>query len=238
MTALLGFMVVIVIFFWIRYRNQSKTNASVVNRQYTACNSVDCVRCQKYEVIRSKAYSILCEFAAKQGWLELKRLSSCLESIDKIVFKNNLQQPNVLYMPMLKSLPIWQWEDFHAETKHLEDNFNIIVDEYKAVADHTRNGWSRNNTESGCWEAFFLFNQGVKIEKNCMKCPQTTRIIEKCLSSVMLNCVFGNVFFSRLYPCTMIANHYGPTNVRLRCHLGKSAITTWRHFTVLFSFKL
>ena len=40
------------------------------------------------------------------------------------------------------------------------------------------------------------------------------------LDSIMNGCAFGNIFFSMLPAKSIIQVHRGPTNIRLRCHLG------------------
>ncbi len=55
---------------------------------------------------------------------------------------------------------------------------------------------------------------------NARRCPRAWRVLGQ-LRTFIANNVFGNACFSVLSPGAMITEHYGPTNVRLRCHLGK-----------------
>ena len=158
-----------------------------------------------------------------------------------------LQNPNILFVPTVRKIPWWEAEGdtsadtFSDEKKTLEANHNVILEEFetvfKDVADVSPKEvtgtegqakvkqWTVNSTEKGCWCVYHLYNQGQKVTENCNRCPQTTKLVEG-LASVMTGCLFGNVTFSVLYPETHIEEHYGPCNVRIRCHLGKDKITS------------
>ena len=49
--------------------------------------------------------------------------------------------------------------------------------------------------------------------------PRTTAIIEG-LDTFMLGVIFGNAFISIINEQSIIESHCGPTNLRVRCHLG------------------
>jgi len=69
----------------------------------------------------------------------------------------------------------------------------------------------------GAWDVFMLYERGIKQVDNCARCPETTRIVEGFDTVRTLS---GLVYFSRLRPGTHIKAHRGPTNLRVRCHLG------------------
>lgn len=69
----------------------------------------------------------------------------------------------------------------------------------------------------GRWTVFFLFERGRKNVRNCQLCPTAAQIIE---TSRSVTTVAGLAYFSRLDPHSRVAPHTGPTNLRLRCHLG------------------
>ncbi|XP_010007479.1 PREDICTED: aspartate beta-hydroxylase domain-containing protein 2, partial [Nestor notabilis] len=79
-------------------------------------------------------------------------------------------------------------------------------------------GWKMNSTPSGEWFTFYLVNQGMCVPRNCRRCPRTYRLLGS-LRTCIGNNVFGNACISVLSPGTVIAEHYGPTNIRIRCHL-------------------
>ncbi|MGH7558102.1 MAG: aspartyl/asparaginyl beta-hydroxylase domain-containing protein [Gemmatimonadota bacterium] len=51
---------------------------------------------------------------------------------------------------------------------------------------------------------------------NCERCPETATLVD----GIEAAHAAGLVYFSRLTPGAHIAPHCGPTNARLRCHLG------------------
>jgi hypothetical protein len=68
------------------------------------------------------------------------------------------------------------------------------------------------------WEVLYLMNQGQWNQENMNRCPQTFALV-KAIPGLMQHCMFGNIFFSVLYPGTKIEEHCGPTNVRHRMHV-------------------
>ena len=55
-------------------------------------------------------------------------------------------------------------------------------------------------------------------QEHCAMCPRTAQVIA---SQPRLNSViYGSHFFSRLVGGTHLSAHCGPSNFRLRCHLG------------------
>ena len=75
-----------------------------------------------------------------------------------------------------------------------------------------------NQPSQELWEVLYLMNQGQWIQENINRCPQAFALV-KAIPGLMQNCMFGNVFFSVLYPGTKIEEHCGPTNVRHRMHV-------------------
>lgn len=70
----------------------------------------------------------------------------------------------------------------------------------------------------GDWKQFTLFARGKKNVKNCEKTPFTCKLIEVFPEARF--CTRGQVKFSVLHPGTHVWPHCGPTNCRLRAHLG------------------
>lgn len=77
--------------------------------------------------------------------------------------------------------------------------------------------WEPLNYRS-VWGAYFLFNQGQRVEKHCAACPQTTALLES-LPLVRIPGRGPTAFFSRLKPGTHIPPHHGATNTRAIVHL-------------------
>jgi aspartyl/asparaginyl beta-hydroxylase (cupin superfamily) len=78
--------------------------------------------------------------------------------------------------------------------------------------------WRGNPCSQGSWNVLHLVNQGVVQERVRALCPQTFAALVR-IAAFAHGCVFGNAFFSVVYPGSSIAPHCGPTNIRLRCHL-------------------
>ena len=65
---------------------------------------------------------------------------------------------------------------------------------------------------------FILFVKGRKVEENCRKAPITCKLIESFEPAK--TCTRGQVKFSLIQPGVRLYPHCGPTNCRLRAHLG------------------
>jgi aspartyl/asparaginyl beta-hydroxylase (cupin superfamily) len=99
----------------------------------------------------------------------------------------------------------------------LEKEYEGIRREILALrrADFQREG--EKIDRSGSWDVFFFYELGRKNVDNCAKCPLTTDIIE---GHNTIRTLAGLSYFSKMSPGTHVAPHRGPTNMRLRCHLG------------------
>ncbi len=71
--------------------------------------------------------------------------------------------------------------------------------------------------KQGNWDVFNFYERGQKNEKNRARCPTIARIID---SHDTLRTLAGVLYASRLTPGAHIGAHRGPTNIRMRCHLG------------------
>jgi ornithine lipid ester-linked acyl 2-hydroxylase len=67
-------------------------------------------------------------------------------------------------------------------------------------------------TDSG-WKTFFFYIAGVRVDKNCARCPATDRALQKIPGMV-------SAFYSILAPGKSLPPHRGPYNGVLRFHLG------------------
>jgi len=73
------------------------------------------------------------------------------------------------------------------------------------------------HSQSKLWEVLYLMNQGQWMHDNIQRCPNTFALV-KNIPGLMQGSMFGNIFFSVLYPGTKIDEHCGPTNLRHRMH--------------------
>jgi ornithine lipid ester-linked acyl 2-hydroxylase len=67
-------------------------------------------------------------------------------------------------------------------------------------------------TQDNLWKAYMLYAFGIKSDKNCIRCPQTTRLIESIPG-------MKTAFFSILLPGKHIPQHRGPYKGLVRYHL-------------------
>jgi aspartyl/asparaginyl beta-hydroxylase (cupin superfamily) len=98
----------------------------------------------------------------------------------------------------------------------LEQKAAGICREYEALERHEFHSESENIARDGNWDVLMLHERGKRNEPICIACPQT---MEALASDGCMRTLSGLAYFSRLAPGTKIAEHRGPTNMRLRCHL-------------------
>lgn len=98
--------------------------------------------------------------------------------------------------------------------KTLENNYQIIKDEFLQIDNSLYTEWHEHNLYKGNWRVFPLTNfKGDIITKNCLKCPETIKL----LSTVPGLRASG---FSILYPQTVIYPHKGYSSEVYRLQLG------------------
>jgi aspartyl/asparaginyl beta-hydroxylase (cupin superfamily) len=115
---------------------------------------------------------------------------------------------------------VYQTADF-PEFRILENNWKVIRRELEGVLDErkrlpTLQDISPVNvhlTRDEHWRIYMLYSYGERIEENCVKCPETTRLVEQIPG-------MKTAMFSILSPGKHIPAHRGPYNGVLRYHLG------------------
>lgn len=167
-----------------------------------------------------------------------------------IVYKRGAQlklypsqhQRSVYNQPNLRARPIWSLPEttYAHHLRMISAHWRIIRDESlgmlidaNAVAwsggssdddDHGggHEGYFRNENENllatGNWKELLLFSRGERHAKNCQRAPTTCWLIEQFKAAA--RCRRGQVKFSVMQPGTHVWSHCGPTNSRLRAHLG------------------
>ncbi|XP_060068728.1 aspartate beta-hydroxylase domain-containing protein 2-like [Ylistrum balloti] len=182
------------------------------------CESPGCVRCSMYDKVLTDATHRLEDmYQLETNNHDLQRIKN---SLKKNIPTNSSQKPEVFYLNGLTVMPWWT-SSFHfaGDVEKLENNFKMICEEFYKVNSNPCALWKVNNTPDGQWKVLHLVNQG-KVQRNMVDlCPNTFNIVSS-LPSVMTENVFANIAFSVIEPGTVITEHYGPTNIRLRCHLG------------------
>jgi aspartyl/asparaginyl beta-hydroxylase (cupin superfamily) len=103
----------------------------------------------------------------------------------------------------------------------IEENWTVIRDELRALlADRVRipsfheiSPEQLFITQDDKWKTYMLYAYGRKIPENCIRCPETTRLLETIPG-------MKTAFFSILGPRKHIPQHRGPYTGVLRYHLG------------------
>jgi aspartyl/asparaginyl beta-hydroxylase (cupin superfamily) len=99
----------------------------------------------------------------------------------------------------------------------LQRDYVAIRTEVEALTEAAFQPEGENQMGRTGWDIVPLYERGRKNEANCARCPTITRVIE---GSNTVRTLAGLLYVSRLSPGMHIEPHIGPTNIRLRCHLG------------------
>ena len=142
-----------------------------------------------------------------------------------------MQQPTAGHFPYLPAL-----EFFPPETIPWLDEIEAATDAIRAellslwaedvpgfrpyvayAPDQPVNQWAELN-HSPAWSAYFLWEDGVRNDSHCARCPETAALLER-LPLFDLPGKAPTAMFSILQPRTRIPAHTGSTNVRTTVHL-------------------
>ena len=157
----------------------------------------------------------------------LKRLGKTIEA-DKVYEEAakvgaipSFWQRSLYNVNGLKAKPTWEVSELDVQNQlnTIKENWKLIRKE--ALDIFERNLYqveSENLSEMGRWAQFELYRQGRKVERNCKNAPITCSLIDK-IPQISKN-RRGQVKFSWMEAGTHIHAHSGPTNCRLRAHLG------------------
>ncbi|XP_043960939.1 aspartyl/asparaginyl beta-hydroxylase-like isoform X8 [Gambusia affinis] len=123
----------------------------------------------------------------------------------------------------LKAQPWWtpQETGYVDLVRMLERNWKTIRDEALAVMDRSRGRFlpeEENLREKGEWGQYTLWQQGKRVGNACQGVPKTCALMERFPEAT--GCKRGQIKFSVMQPGTHVWPHTGPTNCRLRMHLG------------------
>ncbi|XP_069562998.1 calponin homology domain-containing protein DDB_G0272472-like [Brachyistius frenatus] len=123
----------------------------------------------------------------------------------------------------LKARPWWTPKEtgYTDLVKMLERNWKAIRDEALAVMDQNTRQFvpeEENLREKGEWGQYTLWQQGKKLGTSCQSVPKTCSLLERFPEAT--GCKRGQIKFSVMQPGTHVWPHTGPTNCRLRMHLG------------------
>jgi hypothetical protein len=131
-------------------------------------------------------------------------------------FADASSDPSKRIYPELPSQP-WHDPKGFPIVPALESAYDQIREEVMQLQDEDFHRENERIARVGAWDVFFFYERGNKNIGNCARCPTITAIIEE---HDTLRTQAGLTYLSRLRPETYIAPHRGPTNLRVRCHLG------------------
>lgn len=140
---------------------------------------------------------------------------------EKKLFPSEYQR-SLYNVNRLKSHPFWSVAETGYEKYFgvLRQNWERIRDEALRILDD-RNYFT-NETENlkdvGDWKQYTLFARGRKVKENCVRTPLTCKIIDTFPAA--RSCTRGQIKFSVMHAGTHVWPHCGPTNCRIRAHLG------------------
>ncbi|XP_077297504.1 aspartyl beta-hydroxylase isoform X2 [Arctopsyche grandis] len=137
---------------------------------------------------------------------------------DKKVFLSP-QQRSLYNVDRLTGRPWWRPDQtpYVKLIKELEANWQKIAKEATEIQSHFKLE-QENLKDTGHWSQYELFVRGVEIKSHCVKCPITCQIVRS--EAAARGCRRGQIKFSAMTPGTHVFAHTGPTNCRLRAHLG------------------
>ena len=197
------------------------------------CKFPDCIRCRRHKDLLTRARTKLTYYEDNNSknstsaaallltdvLASYRKLSQNDAAGDPGKYDISVQNPLVFHVKGIRAQPEWSVDDFPG-LEALTDNLEHIQSEFWELrhGDTYASYWKENETPSGRWGICHLLDQGVQT-KAVAACPFTWQVVSR-LPAVMTNNVFGNVAFSVVEPGTRIAPHFGPSNIRIRCHLG------------------
>jgi aspartate beta-hydroxylase len=101
--------------------------------------------------------------------------------------------------------------------RYLEAHAREIHDELVALDAAAFHREAERIQRSGDWDVAFFYERGRRRDEICDQCPITTRGIE---AHSAVRTLAGLIYVSRMRGGTHVQPHRGPTNLRVRCHLG------------------
>lgn len=146
-----------------------------------------------------------------EGGAAADRLNRYLE-----LFLNDASHPRMGFYPGLTARP-WHDPSNFAIVHALEGAYGAICQEISALEPKEFQIEIEGMSRVGSWDVFLFYERGRKNEDNCSRCPTITRIIE---THDTVRTLAGLMYASKTRPGTHIVPHQGPTNMRLRVHLG------------------
>jgi len=172
-----------------------------------------------------------------KNWVDIFSIFGGGSSSSSSSNKKTLQDPTVLMVLNLPSREIvTDWHRYTCEYLTQQSTRVIIFEVLKHLGldgdgSFSRN-WTTNDSPKGDWKVFHVLNQGLwnpillsaadnnentnNNNNSNMSYQKKLLDLVRHIPGLLENCLFGNVYISRIYPGTNIEPHCGPTNIRHR----------------------
>lgn len=166
----------------------------------------------------------------KYSSADLVRFDECLDILAGVK-RPKPQEPLLLHFPRLPATPFHNRAHFpwiarlEAATDIIRSELEVVMrEDQRSFAPYIQyppgspvNQWAQLN-HSTLWSTFFLWQDGVRNDANCVRCPQTAALLESLPLAHQRS--FGpTAMFSVLAPNTHIPPHTGSSNARAIVHL-------------------
>jgi aspartate beta-hydroxylase len=133
---------------------------------------------------------------------------------------------NEFYLLGLTSRPLWSLEDLGPVGQQLKEvalHWQVIRKEALSALFGSHDNFEEevdSLRSEGQWQQLVLYENGHMEGLGCSLAPKTCGLLQKYLGQSDLQCQRGQIKFSVMHPGTHVWPHTGPTNTRLRAHLG------------------
>ena len=134
---------------------------------------------------------------------------------------NSFWQRTAFHVNSVKSKPFWELKETKIGylLKRIRNNWKRIRKEALwALNSNLYKNQSEMIRDTGNWKVFQLYNLGKRVDENCLYAPVTCNFIQE-IPQIAHN-RRGIVKFSAMASGTHVFPHSGPSNLRLRAHLG------------------
>ncbi|XP_029633756.1 aspartyl/asparaginyl beta-hydroxylase-like [Octopus sinensis] len=132
-------------------------------------------------------------------------------------------QRSLYNVERLTAKPWWDPEElpYQNAIETLQNNWEMIRDEVLEYFGRSGTDFineAENLLDRGMWRQMTLYQRGERNKKGCLNVLKTCALLNNLQDAT--NCRRGQVKFSIMKPGSHVWPHCGPTNCRLRAHLG------------------
>lgn len=145
------------------------------------------------------------------------------QASEKGLFPSAAQRSTENAESRLRAQPWWDIKEtgYEKEIRKLEYFWRTIREEALDLLKKNKDRFPPENEgllHTGDWRQFTLYQRGMKMKKNCDMVPKTCELLDQVPDAVLNT--RGQIKFSLMTAGTHVWPHTGPTNCRLRAHLG------------------